>query len=225
MNRRHMVLACLTVTGLSLTACSSHSRARSAPTPAQLSAMVLHAADLPSGWTGTAFQAGPTDAANQAAFAACVGDPGAPSARVAEVHSPDFSMGATTISSQAASERSPDDVTRASAALTGPKAPGCYRSLATSGLRSSLPAGSTVGALDVKVTAGSSGGPSNVVATAHVTVTVTVTGQQVTVYVDIAFIASGLVEAEVDFENAGAPLDAALQRQLVHVVAARVATA
>jgi len=185
--------------------------------------MVLRASDLPAGWAGTAFQPDPSNAANQAAFAACVGVPDAPSARIGEVHSQDFSAGEAMISSQASSERSPDDVARASAALTGPKAQGCYRSLATSGLKSSLPAGSTVGAVDVTVTPGSNGGPSNVVAMARVTVTVTVSGQQATVYVDIAFIAGRQVEAEIDFENAGAPVDSALQRQLVQTVATRVA--
>ena len=87
------------------------------------------------------------------------------------------------------------------------------------------PAGATVGTPTVTVTPGNPAGtPSNVIATASVTVPVTVSGQNVTVYLGVAFIAGTLVEAQVDTENVGMPFDSATATAAIKAVADRVAT-
>jgi hypothetical protein len=79
-----------------------------------------------------------------------------------------------------------------------------------------------VDALTLNITPGSGGGPSDVVATAQVTVTATVSGQQATVYITATFIAHDRVGAEVDGENVGSPVDASVLQKAVAAVAQRV---
>jgi hypothetical protein len=50
---------------------------------------------------------------------------------------------------------------------------------------------------------GSAGAPANVIATGAGTITVSVNGQHVAVYVTVALITGPLIEAEVDTENVG----------------------
>ena len=57
------------------------------------------------------------------------------------------------------------------------------------------------------------------------TIKVTSSGQHFTVYLDSTYLAGTKIEAEVDFESFSAPVDAALQADLVKTVARRVAAA
>ena len=90
-------------------------------------------------------------------------------------------------------------------------------------LLSSLPAGSKVASASIKVTPGSAGGPANVVATGTGTVQVQVNGQQIPVYLTVAFITGPLIEAEVDAENVGTPVPVSVVNRLVATVATRAA--
>jgi len=90
-------------------------------------------------------------------------------------------------------------------------------------LATALPAGSTVDSASIKITPGSAGGPANVVATGTGIVKVTVSGQQVPIYLTVAFITGPLIEAEVDTENSDAPVPASVVSPLVTAMATRAA--
>jgi hypothetical protein len=200
--------------------------ASAAATPAalsQLKAIVLQPADLPSGWKATPYQPDPNSAAEDAALAACVGARDTDSDRAAQANSDDFGLSNASISSSASSYRSQSDLVTDIATLHSPKLSACFSQMAKKQLASSLPAGSKVASASIKITPGSAGGPANVVATGTGTIKVQVSGQQVTVYLTVAFITGPLIEAEVDAENAGTPVPASVVNPLVATVATRAA--
>jgi hypothetical protein len=222
-----------------LAACSSSSSASppasgsspatsesAAATPAalsQLKKIVLQPADLPSGWKATPYQPDPNNAAEDAALAACVGARDTDSDQVAQANSDNFGLSNATISSSASSYRSQSDLVTDVATLHSPKLSPCFSQMMKKQLASALPAGSKVASASIKVTPGSAGGPANVVATGTGTIKVQVSGQQVPVYLTVAFITGPLIEAEVDAENAGTPVPASVVNSLVATVATRAA--
>ena len=221
-----------------LAACSSSSSASpSAPngsqapssspaTPASLSQLkkiVLQPADLPSGWKGTPYQADPNNAAENGTLAACVGARDTDSDQVAEANSDDFGLGNATITSSATSYRSQSDLVTDIATLHSPKLSSCFSQMMKNQLASSLPAGSKVTSASIKVTPGSAGGPANVIATGTGTVQVQVNGQQIPLYLSVAFITGPLIQAEVDADNPGTPVPASVVNRLAATVATRAA--
>jgi hypothetical protein len=203
---------------------SPKSPSASAATPASLSQLkkiVLQATDLPSGWKGTPYQPDSSDSANNAALVQCVGARNTDSDKVAEAHSDDFALGDASISSSASSYRSQSDLDSDIAMLHSPKLSPCFEQMMKTQLAASLPAGSTIDSASIKITPGSAGGPANVVATGTGTIKVRVNGQQVPVYLTVAFITGPLIEAEVDTENVGAPMPASVVNPLVATVATR----
>jgi len=189
----------------------------------QLRTIVLHAADLPSGWKGTPYRSDPNDAANQAALVSCVGARNTAGDKIAEAHSDDFALGDATISSSASSYRSQSDLETDVAILHSPKLPPCYDQLIRKQLATSLPAGTTIESESIKITPTSAGGPANVVATGTGTIAVSVNGQHVPVYLTVAFIIGPLIQAEVDTENVGTPVPQSVVTSVVATVAARAA--
>lgn len=153
----------------------------------------------------------------------CVGARNTESDKVAEAHSDDFDLGDAEISSSASSYRSQADLDTDIAILHNPKLPGCYQQLVKKELGASLPAGATIESESFKFTPGSAGGPANVVATGTGTVKVRLSGQQVPLYLNVAFITGPLIQAEVDAENVGTPVPASVVNALVAAVAARAA--
>jgi hypothetical protein len=205
---------------------SSGSTTSGTPTHQQLQQIVLQQTDLPAGWTGkpTSPDAGNSDVDTQ--VQACIGGAQiSQSDQVDKVQSDDFNQGESTISSDAASYKSQEAVDNRKAAITSPKADSCFNQALQEELKTSLPAGTTVNNLNFHLTPGSNGGPSNVVATAVGTVTVTAQGQTVTVYVSDAFISGNLVTATVQFEGLGQPIDSAVQAAAIKAVSDRVAAA
>lgn len=205
---------------------SSSSPSSSAATPAsqsQLKKIALQPADLPSGWKGTPYQSSPNDSAGNAAFLKCVGARNTDGDKVAEAHSDDFTHGEGTISSSATSYRSQSDVNTDTATLHNPKVSPCFEQMMKKQITASLPAGGTVKVASIKITPGSAGGPANVVATGTGTIKVQANGQQISIYLTVAFITGPLIEAEVDTENVGAPLPASVVNPLVATVATRAA--
>lgn len=205
---------------------SSPATSASAATPASLSQLkkiVLQPADLPSGWKGMPYQPDPNQAANHAALVKCVGARNTASDKVAEAHSDDFALGNASISSTAASYRSQSDLATDVTTLHSPKLSSCFERMIKKQLAASLPAGDTIESASIKITPGSAGGPANVVATGTGTVKVRVNGQQVPIYVTVAFITGPLIETEVDAENVGTPLPATVVNPLVATVATRAA--
>ena len=154
----------------------------------------------------------------------CVGGRNTEPDKVGEAHSPDYASGNLSISSQATSYRSQDDLNADIAIINSPKVSGCYKQLLRSQITASSP-GTTVNSISLTITPGSGGGPSNVVGTGTGTVTITASGKTATVYIGVAFITGPLIEAEVDAENVGQPVPADLMSALVTKVAARAAAA
>jgi len=207
---------------------SSPATSPSAETPAalsQLKKIVLQHADLPSGWKGKPYQPGPKDSANNAALVACVGARNTDSDKVAEAHSDDFALGDASISSSAASYRSQSDLDADVAMLRSPKLSPCFEQMMKKQLAAALPAGGKIGSASFKITPGSAGGPANVEAIGTSTIKVQVNGQQVPVYLTVAFITGPLIEAEVSTENVGTPVPASMVNSLVATVATRAAQA
>lgn len=85
------------------------------------------------------------------------------------------------------------------------------------------PAGVTATAENVTVTPATA--PTGVVAIARAVLSLTIAAKPVTLYVDTAYIATGLIEATVEFTVNGAPMSATLENQLIGVVAARAVSA
>lgn len=209
------------------TAPSSSSPAASpaaSPAPlAKLAKIVLQATDLPTGWKGTPYKPDPGDAADQAAMVHCVGARNTDKDKVAEAHSDDFALGDASISSSATSYRSQSDLDADVAMLHSPKVSPCFDQLLKKQLATSLPAGATIESALIKVTPGSTGGPANVVAAGTGTVKLSANGQQVALYVSVAFITGPLIEAEVDTDTIGTRIPASVVQTLVATMATRAA--
>jgi hypothetical protein len=191
-------------------------------TKAELTAMMLVAKDM-GGWKVTPYKASAAADKAQAAFATCIGAPDSPKHRVADVHSPDFKLQATQVSTVATSFASRADVDRDAAALLSSKTPGCFKTLLQSEAKTTLPAGSRIGAVSAQVSKRTSADPENVVARATANVPVTASGQSVMVYTDVVYLRSPFIEAEVRIFNLGNAVDKELEKSLVSTVAARVA--
>ena len=191
---------------------------------------MLQPSDLPAGWKATPAAPDPSSAADDAAivaFLACLGGPN--TARntegdaVAEAQSDDFTLGDANVSSSATSYRSQSAVDPVTAVLHSPKLPSCYEQMAKTVLAAEMPTGAAIKSASIKITPGSAGGPANVVASGTATIKLSAYGQQVPVYVTIAFITGPLTEAEVDTVGIGAPVPASVVNALVASVATRAA--
>ncbi|MCW2783730.1 MAG: hypothetical protein JWP74_247 [Marmoricola sp.] len=188
---------------------------------ADLKKIVLKPSDLPSGWRGTPYHADPGDDAEDAALTRCVGARNTDPDQVAEADSDDFGLGNATISSSADSYKSQSDLDVDVAILHSPKASGCFDRMFTKDLASSLPAGSKIAPASFKILPRFAGSPANVIGIGNMTVSLTVHGQKIPVYVTVAFITGTLIEAEVDVENIGRPVPTSLVKSVVDTVAAR----
>ncbi len=206
---------------------SSPSTSSSSATPAsraQLKKIVLQPSDRPTGWKATPYEPDPSgDAAFNAALMKCVGARNTDTDKVAEAHSDDFELGDASISSSASSYRSQSTVDADVATLHSPKLSSCYEQAVKNRLAASLPTGSTVESVSIKITPGSAGGPANVVATGTGTAKISVSGQPATLYSTVAFITGPMIEAEVDTANVGTPVPASVVNTQVTSVAARAA--
>jgi hypothetical protein len=140
-------------------------------------------------------------------------------------NSDDYTLDNASISSEATSMRTPDDLKADIAVITSSKISACYDKLASDELAKGLPAGSTLNSASIVVTPGPAGGPSNVVATAAGKVEVTVDGEVDDLYINVAFITGPLIEAEIDFTNLAAPVPSSLRASLIAKIAARAGAA
>jgi hypothetical protein len=202
---------------------ASYSSPSSSAGSAELSAIVLQPSDLPAAWTAAPHQADPGDATDQAALVACVGGTNTDPDKTAEVDSSDFSLDDASISSNATSYKSQSDLDADTALIHSPKISTCYQQLVKTEAGSSLPAGSTITAVNLTITPGPGGGPSNVVGTGTGSITVSSGGATVTIYDSVAFITGPLLEAEADFDSPNQPVPATMFANLVNAVATRAA--
>jgi hypothetical protein len=248
---RYLVRACVAAVVVVLTGCSGSSSTTTAPATArtasgpaaspspaslpQLKAIVLRAADLPTGWLGTPHKADPNTAATDAALAKCVGGVNTDRDQVADAHSADFALAGASISSSASSYRSQSDVASDIAMLHSPKLNTCFNQQLVKQLATSLPKGATIESASVKITPGSAGGPANVIANGTGSIKVAMNSQQAAayvtaafstgpvIYISVAFITGPLIEAEVDTSSIGMPVPASMVKSLVAEVANRAA--
>jgi hypothetical protein len=194
---------------------------------AQLKALLLTKNDVPAGWTASPSAGGTTatDAADQAKVAQCIGVPDPDTHKVAEADSDDYDLNNSSISSSATSYPSSSDVDAGVALLTSPKSTECYKQLFQDTIAKDLPAGTTVDSVSVKLTPGTNGGPSNVVAKADADLTVSAEGQTVKLVIDAWFVRGKQVGAEVDFFGFGQAIADSIQATALKAVADRVAAA
>lgn len=193
-----------------------------------LAGLLLTPADLPSGWSASTPAGGATvtgtDAATQAALAACVGIGDAFAHRVAYADSPTFAKQSGSVSASATLYRSPSDVTTEAEIFRDPdKATACMTSTLQQQIEQGGPSGTTVDGIDIAVGPGGSGDPSNVVGTVTGTIKVSIGSQDATVYLDIVYLSGPRTEAEIDFTRLDAPFEATLRTRLTRTIATRVA--
>lgn len=129
------------------------------------------------------------------------------------------------ISSAASRYRSAADIRADTATLRNPKLPGCYRTLLRQQLAGGLPGGGRIDTVAITITPAPAGYPRNVVAIISGRIGVIASGISISVFIDAAYITGPLIEAEVDFENVGAAVPAALRKHLIALVATRAAKA
>lgn len=185
---------------------------------------MLHPLDLPVDWKASPPEPDSTQQADDAAMARCVGVRNTDEDQVATTDSDDFALDDATISSSASSFKSQSDLDVDIATLHSAKYIACQTQLMSKGIAESLPAGSHVGTMSLKITPEPGGNwPANVVGIGTASVPVTVNGQQVTLYAEFAAITGPLIEADVEAENVGAPVPAAALQAAVKAVASRAA--
>ena len=214
-------------TGSAPASSGSTAAAASALGKKALAALLITRADLPAGWTASRDDStDDTDAADHAKFAKCVGIRDTYADQVAEADSDDFSYQSATVSASATSYSSADDVRNDIQGFQdATKASTCMASTLRADMAGQLPHGAKIDDISFTVHPGTNGGPSNVIAKINGSVTVTTSGQRVPVYVDSVYITGRQIEAEIDFEGIGQPVDAALQTKLIKTLAERVGAA
>jgi hypothetical protein len=190
-----------------------------------LQAIVLQPGDLPAGWSSRPGGPSPTQGADSAAFAQCLSGRDTNPDVLASAYSPVFSMGTQTITSAANSYRMADDVTADTAALNNPKASACLATSLRSRIATSLPHGTTLKNLTVKITPGPGAGPANVAATATATAALISSGKPLTLLDTVVFITGPRIEAQVAFLAVGTQVPTESRSALIAKVAARAVAA
>jgi hypothetical protein len=192
-------------------------------TVAQLRKIVLQPTDLP-GWKASP----PDDSSDspdseEADLMACVGAKSTVADQIANVESDNFDLGDAELSASATSYKSQSDLNNDVAVLKSPKFLPCATQQFKQDLATAAPAGGKVGTVSVRFTPGPGTGPANVAGSGRATVPLTVNGQQAMIYIDFVYLTGPLIEAEVDAENIGAPIPAAVLQSAVKAVATRAA--
>jgi hypothetical protein len=187
------------------------------PGAQQLQMIVVQSTDLPAGWTSSAASP-PADLSD--GFAGCMGTPNTAGEMVASASSPQFTSGSYVIGSTAKSFRSPAAVLADTAALTNPKASSCLATVNKAHLAAGK--GVTVRTVTFKVTPGTGGGPSNVVATATSALSYTLNGHTTTLNDETVYFVAPRIEARVDFYYATKAPSASVKAAVISKVSARV---
>jgi hypothetical protein len=188
-----------------------------------LNAITVQRSDLSPGWRAITYEPNADNARYQAALVRCVGGRDTSADRVAEAHSPDYSQGSASVASRAVLFKSLGDVAANVQILSSPKINSCYETLARAELTKSVPTGTTINKVTITVTPGPGAAPSNVAGTIVGDITLTANGQTTDAFLNVALITGPLVAAEIDFENVGAPIPAALRNAVITRMAARAA--
>jgi hypothetical protein len=202
---------------------ASPSSTASPATEVELKKIVLREGDLPRTWKATPAGLDSGDNSGQAELMKCVGAKNTDEDQVATTDSDDFVLGDATISSSASSYKSAADLDSDRALLKSPKLTPCFNQVFKKQLMTGMPEDASIGAVSVRFTPGPGAGPANVAGSGAATVPVTANGQQAMVYINFVYLTGPLIEAEVDAENVGAPVPAAMLQTAVNAVAHRAA--
>jgi hypothetical protein len=184
---------------------------------------VVQPGDLPAGWTAKAASPSSNQAAEDSAFDQCMGAPSTTGDIVAVAYSPNYVKGTSTIDSSATSYKSPSDVQADTHAMLDAKAGPCLQQVGKANLTAGLPKGATVKTDTVKVTPGTNGGPTNVVATVNSTVTLSASGHTLTLNVQSVYLIAPRIEAHIDFFTEGTAIPTLVKQAVINKVSVRVA--
>jgi hypothetical protein len=190
----------------------------------RLQALVLQRSDVPSDWTAGPHTESPTGNADEQRILSCIGTGVNPEAgQVAHADSDDYNQGDSQITSSATLWQSKAAVDQQIALLLNPRTQTCFAAGFRRLLTSSAPSGATVADFHLTLEPGHGALPADVIARMHVSAVLTVAGQSLGIFADVAFIAHGRLTAEVDFFGAGGQIAPALSARLAATVAHRVA--
>ena len=180
----------------------------------------LTQADLKSGWTSEPYKPSPQQTATVGHLAQCLGLPDPAGATTADVHSPDFNKGQTTM---AASEvrflRKDADAVNELAAFQSGKGPDCFKQAFQPVIQERLPSGMTASNLDVqqfKFPTYRDG-----TAAYRASFTIPVAGNNVPVYADFVVFRAGRALVNLFTSSLGSPFDSDLEKDLAKNMAGR----
>jgi hypothetical protein len=202
----------------------THAQQQSAPDAAQLDRTVLQLSDLPAGWSAGA--GGGPDQAVMRAVAGCLGARDGWTDVAVMSHASSFVDGAgDEVGSFAASYHSQQDVDDDAALLRMARASECFaRAFDDEAGTVTAPAGTTFGAANFTVVAGSGGGPDNIAGVALGTQPVTTSsGTDTTIDIQFVLLTGRLTETQLFFLSTGGPLPAALRADAIAAAAQRTA--
>ena len=180
----------------------------------------LKITDFPTEWKSTPVPAETTaaNAANERAFAQCMGRPPPDEERTVVLYSPDFSAAETRRVASSVQLAKTEDIAKADfQAQRGDKAVACQKSQLDSEFRRQLPDAApqlSVDRLDFPVF-----GDESVAFRADVTSVAE--GVQVRTLIDIVFVRKGRTEMSVSFVNRTSPFPQDLQRSLLQRMVGR----
>ena len=193
------------------------------PTPltkAALGKVVLQPTDLPAGWKGTPNTDDTTDSSG-GELAKCVGAKNTDVDEVALVHSDDFDLGKSEISSEAESYKAQADIDSDRAVLSNPKLVTCFESELKKEAASGED-GVTLVSVTAKFVPPATGAPKGYLGHIVGQAVVAAKGAKTTVYLDGYFLSAGLTEADVDAFSATTPVDPTVMMSLIQKVSARL---
>lgn len=214
---------------------SSTSTASSTTTPATVpddaadravaESLLLVQSDFPTGWTANVAEDDPQDAVTAKKLADCAGASD-PAKATAAVDSPNFDQGDAEVSVSVSVAPTRADFEKDVAALKGPKYIACLTDLFGDELETEIQKdapGATID--DVNLVRASMPAVGDVSTAMKGTVTVSVNGRTLMMYLSDYSYGEGRSEVDLTFFNIGAPFDPALEQSLLAKAIAKLKAA
>ena len=180
----------------------------------------LRESDFPSGWKSTPYNPTPQQAASPRQLAQCLGSAAAASQATADVHSPDFATGQTTMAaSNVHVARTEADAGNELAAYQSGKGPECFKQSFEPVVQARLPAGTT--ASDMAVHQLDFPTLRDGTAAYQASFTLPLGGNNVAVYSDYIVFQAGRSLVNMFTTSVGSPFDPKLEKDLANKMAGR----
>jgi len=200
------------------------SNSQKADTTADKAAAVrinLRQSDFPSGWNARPYNPTPQQATSVVQLAQCLGMAGVTSQATADVHSPDFDMGQTTMAaSNVRFARSDADASTELAAYQSAKGPDCFKQAFEPVVQARLPSGMTTS--DLAVHQLDFPTLRDGTAAYQASFTLPLGGNNVPVYSDYIVFKAGRGVVNMFTTNVGSPFDPKLEKDLAMKMVSRV---